>query len=336
MKNKYSDERLDKMLGNLLGSEVPEDMQFKNEISGEIIVAVKKQEHHTRRKIFTVCASLAAALCIAVPVWNQLNSLDKPFDDNESGLSEAIDDGLMAEIDKFNEDRADFGFISIPLANSDYYRNFVKEPAVENYNTPETGILLSLGLIPYEIIETEGKELFVKVISSGGKTIFTEDAYVAGYDSEGNINYLLHTSESISGEEAVSLAETDLFKGDTNSRSGFQKIVSKFNNKDTPVKIDGITVREQLDSNTECELMSGELHALVRKNGELVPVNIFELDYKVGKKLRINDDIPDFLQVSSENGKTNYYGILAYDCTKANSIRISLTKKENLWPVNFA
>ena len=46
MKSKYNDERLDKMLGNLLGSEVPEDLQFHNELSGEIIVAVKNKEHH--------------------------------------------------------------------------------------------------------------------------------------------------------------------------------------------------------------------------------------------------------------------------------------------------
>ena len=136
MKNKYNDERLDKMLGNLLGSEVPEELRFKNEISGEIMVAVKKQEHHTKRKIITVCASLAAALCIAVPVYSQLSSIDKPNEDSEYEVSEAFDNELMAEIDKFNEDRANFGFISIPLADSEYYRNFIKEPEVENYNTP--------------------------------------------------------------------------------------------------------------------------------------------------------------------------------------------------------
>ena len=332
MKNKYNDERLDKMLGNLLGSEVPEELRFKNEISGEIMVAVKKQEHHTKRKIITVCASLAAALCIAVPVYSQLSSIDKPNEDSECEVSEAFDNELMAEIDKFNEDRANFGFISIPLADSEYYRNFIKEPAVENYNTPETGILLSLGLIPYYITETEGKELFVKVISTGGKTVFTEDAYVAGYDSGGNINYLLHTSENISEEEANRLTVTDQFKGDSNSRSGFQKIVSKFQNKENPVKIDGITVREQIDKDTECELKTGELQAFVRRDGELIPVNIFELDYRVGKKLHINEETPDFIQVSSENGKTNYYGILVYDCTKTNSVRTVLPEKEELWP----
>ena len=166
---------------------------------------------------------------------------------------------------------------------------------MENYNTPEAGILLSLGLIPYEITETEGKELFVKVISAGGKTVFTEDAYVAGYDKEGNINYLLHTNERITEEEALNLTETDQFKGDANSRAGFQKIVSKFQNKDAPVKIDGITVREALDADTDFEVKTGELHAFVRRNGELIPVNFFELDYTVSKKLRVPEDIPDFM-----------------------------------------
>ena len=334
MKSKYNDERLDKMLGNLLGSEVPEKLQFKNELSGEIIVAVKNQERHTRQKIFTVCASLAAALCIAVPVYHQLNSSDKPLEDNETSVSEVVyDEELMKNIDKFNEDRANFGFISIPLDSSENYRKFVKAPEVENYNTPEAGILLSLGLIPYEFTETEGKELFVKVISAGGKTVFTEDAYVAGYDKEGNINYLLHTNERITEEEALNLTETDQFKGDANSRAGFQKIVSKFQNKDAPVKIDGITVREALDADTEFEVKTGELHAFVRRNGELIPVNFFELDYTVSKKLRVMEDIPDFIKVSSEGGETSYFGILSYDCTKSNSVRTSLSVKNDLWPV---
>lgn len=333
MKSKYNDERLDKMLGNLLGSEVPEDLQFHNELSGEIIVSVKNKEHNTRGKIITVCASLAAVLCIALPVYGQLNS-NKPFDDTETSVSEVVyDEDLQKNIDEFNEDRADFGFISIPLDSSENYRKFVKAPEVENYNTPEAGILLSLGLIPYEITETEGKELFVKVISAGGKTVFTEDAYVAGYDKEGNINYLLHTNERITEEEALNLTETDQFKGDANSRAGFQKIVSKFQNKDAPVKIDGITVREALDADTDFEVKTGELHAFVRRNGELIPVNIFELDYTVNKKLRVSEDIPDFIKVSSESGKTSYFGIFAYDCTKANSVRTSLSVKENLWPV---
>ncbi len=334
MKSKYNDERLDKMLGNLLGSEVPEKLQFSNDLNGEIIVAVKNNERHITRKILTACASLAAALCIAVPVYSQLNSSDKPPDDTETSASEVVyDKELQKCIDEFNEDRANFGFISIPLESSDHYRNFIKDPEVENYNTPETGILLSLGLIPYEVTETEGKELFVKVISTGGKTIFTEDAYVAGYDEEENIGYLLHSNERITKEEALKLTETDFFKGDANSRSGFQKIVSKFQNKDAPVKIDGITVREALDADTEFNVKTGELHAFVRRNSELIPVNFFELDYSVIQKLRVPEDIPDFIKVSSEGGETSYFGILAYDCTKSNSVRTSLPVKDNLWPV---
>ncbi len=331
MKNKYNDERLDKMLGNLLGSEVPEDLQFKNELSGEIIVAVKDQERYTRQKIITVCASLAAAFCIALPVYRQLNSIDKPDDDIESSISEVLTDkDLIDRIDKFNEERDNFGFVNFPLQSSDYYRRFMKDPEVENYSTPETGILLSLGLIPYEITETEGKELFVKVITTGGKTIFTEDAYVAGYDSDGKINYLLDSGEKISDDEAKKIMETELFKGDANSRSGFQKIVFKFQNKENIVKIDGITVREQIGSDTGSELNTGELQVLLRRDGEFVPLNIFELDYTVDTKLRVSEDTPDFIKVSSKNGKTSFFGIFVYDCTKVNSFRTTLPEKD-LW-----
>lgn len=324
--SKYSDEKLDEMLSNLLGTEIPDDMLFHEKLTGEVQVSVKKLTD--RRRIFLrTCAAFAAAVCIAFPSLIMLNNSNVYKDKAAPGIADLVSD---TELDAFNDARNKYSFECIKLESSSFYRDFTENPYSEN-NTPETGLLLALGLIPYDLTETGGRELIVRTVYSGNKCIYTRQAYIAGYDENGDINFLMKSSEELSDDEEKIIEYSDFFKGDENAGAGFERTVSKFQSRGSKVKIDGITVRDETGSDAEYSVSSGDIYACIKNDGKLVPLRAFELYYEVNKKMPKTEDCPDFITVTHKKDMTSWYSVLMYDCTMTNSFRTEIKDKEIIW-----
>lgn len=331
MNKKYSDEKLDTMLAKIMNAEVPEEIQFREHLNGEIKASVKQAGTFTGRKYAGIAAICAACICIIMLPFYMLNTGETNNSDDKLQTDNFSSAELDEQISLFNEAQERYSFAEIPLESSDFYRAFAENPYIENYNTPETGILLSLGLIPYEITETEGRKLFVRVLKSGNRVVFTRQAYLAGYDESGSINYLLGSEEVISDDEESIIIHSDIFAGAENAESGFGKIVSKFSNRNSELKIDGITVRDKLESSTEHELKTGSLYACVKTGNSVIPLSIYELEYTVSDRLPENPELPDFIKVTEEKDKTKIYTVIMYDCTNPNSFRTEPEFIESIW-----
>lgn len=336
MKNNLSDEKLDAMLSNLLGSEVPEDMQFQMAETDEIKISVKNSEKKISRKIIKSAVACAAALCIAFPVWYFSSNSDKnQSDKNTDSISYSADPDLLND---FIENQEKFSFEIIPLESSSFYRDFLKNPFSENtdsplsskFNTLSTGLLLYLNLIPYEKYETAGTTLYIKVIDDGNRRIFTQEAYLVSRDENGAVSNIIRTAETVSEDEETVISLSAVFKGADNAQSGADNIISKFRRKDSAVIIDGHQVREAVGAEADQSINTSSAFACIRQNGELVPLRIFEFDYTVNSKTRKNDDIPEFIKIKRSSSETKYYTVLSYNCAMSNSFRTEITEN-TLW-----
>ena len=335
MAKKMSDEKLESMLRDLYGTKLSEDELFHEDLSHELNIRISESSKRTKIRIFkNVAVACAAVLCLTVP-YHFLSGLgkgDKVVFDSE--ISENAYD-ISTDLDKLSdltgEDLRSFDFEVITLKSSSYYRKTAEGDSGDEKDALRERIFMELGLVPYEETETEGKTLFIRTINDGNRTVYTRQAYLVEYGSDGIISLDASTSEKISEEQNLIITSSDVFKGIDNADGGFRNLVSRFQRKKSTVKFDGIEIRKELDTDAEQSVETESICAVLLKEGKLQPVAVYSLEYTADAKVLTGEKMPDQIIAEYSGGKTTYSAVLAYDCTYKNSLRINNTENDGLW-----
>ncbi len=326
--NRIDDEKMDKMLSTLFNYEVPEEMQFHEQKTSEKNISAKKINHGNLKHVFSTAAVCMAAALFILPVVFLKNSPWKTEVKSDNSLSEIEMNSEICQFsEEFKEAVENYSFMMIPLESSSYYRAYEQKPYFDE-NNPETGMLMSLKLIPYKYEETKNSELYVRVAGSGDRTVYTRDAFFVKYDENQKVTEVIRSAENLSKENETVPEDPELFKGAVNSREGFEKIVSKFKNSKNDVVFDGVTVRKKLSENSEYTVSDRSWYAYVKIKDSFVPVCLYELSYEAEGNAVPDGYKCDQVSVYYEKGKTKCHSVLMYDCSKAVSVR-----KDNVDPV---
>ncbi len=335
MAKKMSDEKLESMLRDLYGTKLSEDELFHEDLSHEMNIKISESSKKTRIRIFkNVAVACAAVLCLTVP-YHFLSGLGKG--DKVVFDSEISDDAydISSDLDKLSdltgEDLRSFDFEVITLGSSSYYRKTAEGNSGDERDAARDGMFIKLGLIPYEETETAGKTLFIRTINDGNRTVYTRQAYLVEYGSDGIISLDAATTEKISEEQNLIISSSDVFKGIDNADGGFKNLVSRFQRKNSVVKFDGTEIRKELEADAEHSVETESICAVLIKEGKLQPVAVYSLEYTADGKVLTGEEMPEQIKANYSGGITSYSAVLAYDCTYKNSLRINNTENDGLW-----